>query len=147
MAAEDDGVAPAEDEPDTASESGSSSVTAPLQTLPSDGFQPPDSPIADARANAEAVAIGSGEDLEKQARLREHNRHQFFHDWLNRGVTWVMSAVLVSLLFGVCVLAWHLMTPVGWHWLTDAQLETIKTLLGTAIFSSALTGYVTKRMS
>jgi hypothetical protein len=39
-----------------------------------------------------------------------------------------------------------MITPESWHFLSDEQIGTLKTLLGGAILSSAMSGYVTNRM-
>jgi hypothetical protein len=137
-------------ENDCLAATGTSPMAAPaadLKVLPEDGFKPPATELeGDSLAKTEAVAIGNGEDIEALALRREYDRHQNFQDWLNRGVTVIMVTILVCLFLAVISFAWHILTPASLHYLSESQLDTIKTILGTAVFSSALTGYVNKRM-
>jgi hypothetical protein len=41
----------------------------------------------------------------------------------------------------------HFLLPEAWLWLNEKQLDKVQTFLLTALFSSALTGYVNKRMT
>jgi hypothetical protein len=40
-----------------------------------------------------------------------------------------------------------MLTPGAWHYLGADQLKELKTVLVSALFSSALSGYVNKRMA
>ena len=79
-------------------------------------------------------------------RLREQARHQFFRDQINCamiGMFWILCAALAR---GIVVYSWHLMTPLLWHFLDDAQQVRLQTLLAPAVLSSSLTGYVSRRI-
>jgi hypothetical protein len=108
-------------------------------------FQPTISTTTDSLANQEAVAIGSGK-LKADAESKEHDRHQKFRDNINLATLRVFWSVVWCLIASIFIFTYHLITPDSWHFLSPDQLGTLKTLLGGAILSSALSGYVTKRM-
>ncbi|MCA3185992.1 MULTISPECIES: hypothetical protein [unclassified Cupriavidus] len=85
-------------------------------------------------------------DIELAGRLREQARHQSFRDQVNCamiGMFWILCASLAG---GIVVYSWHLMTPLLWHFLDDAQQVRLQTLLAPAVLSSSLTGYVSRRI-
>lgn len=108
-------------------------------------FSPEPTP-RDSRAEAEAAALAEGEDLRKDGARREHKRHQSFREHINRAALVVFWAVIVCLLWALAAYTWHMLMPSDWHYLSAEQLESLKTVLGAALFSSALSGYVGKRM-
>lgn len=59
-------------------------------------------------------------------------------------VLWLIVGVL---LLGITIFAFHALSPACWHFLSATQLSDLKAMLGTAILSSALTGYANRRMS
>ena len=110
-------------------------------------FAPAQEPSEDQIANREASSLAAGLDLEQDGQEREHARHQKFRDNINKATLWIFWMIAISLLLGVATYAWHLMTPETWHYLTEKQLDKLQTLLGSAVLSSALTGYVNRRMA
>ncbi len=110
-------------------------------------FEPDAGGQQDELAQAEAIKFGKGDDLELDGQRQEHGRHQRFRNHANAamlGLFWLMVA-LVGI--GVLVFTWHLLTPDGWHWLEAPSLEKLQTLLASAVLSSAITGYVNKRIA
>lgn len=99
------------------------------------------------RARAEAQKLDQGTNLEAEGKVREHNRYQSFRDHANAAALLVFWAVVLALLWGVAVYAAHLLMPTVVNFLSEKQLSRLESLLGTALLSSALTGYVNKRMS
>ena len=110
-------------------------------------FAPDAAGQQDELAQAEAIKLGKGDDLELDGQRQEHDRHQRFRNHANiamLGLFWLMAALVGS---GALVFTWHLLTPDGWHWLSGPSLEKLQTLLAAALLSSALTGYVNKRIA
>lgn len=98
-------------------------------------------------AEQEAVKIVSGADLEVDGHRQEHERHQKFRNHVNAamlGLFWLMVGLVAV---GSTVFVWHLVTPTSWQWLEGGALEKLQTLLAAALLSSALTGYVNKRIA
>ena len=94
----------------------------------------------------EGHGVKGQRDLEHDGRVREHKRHQSFRDQVNCamiGMFWILCAALAG---GIVVYSWHLMTPLLWHFLDDAQQVRLQTLLAPAVLSSSLTGYVSRRI-
>lgn len=108
-------------------------------------FQPDVSQSNDMLAKKEAIAIGSG-TLESDAKAQEHGRHQKFRNHINWATLIVFWSVVACLVVSIFVFTFHMITPDRWHFLTVEQIGTLKTLLGGAILSSAMSGYVNNRM-
>lgn len=110
-------------------------------------FVPESSEAApDELATAEAHQLATGTDLERDGKTREHGRHQTFRDHVNRAMLALFWVIIACVGAGVAVFAFHLVAPDAWHWLKPAAVEKLQTLLAAALLSSALTGYVNKRM-
>lgn len=101
--------------------------------------------VTDGRAQEEAISIAEGLDLE--GKRKEHKRHQTFRDHANTAVLVVLWIIVLMLLLGILIFAFHALSPLAWHFLNGAQLAELKSMLATAILSSALTGYANRRMS
>jgi len=101
----------------------------------------------DDTAEQEANAFANDEDIEKDGRKREHGRDQKFRTHLNHAVLVIFWVFTVCTAAAVAVTAMHFLFPESWLWLNEKQLDKVQTFLLTALFSSALTGYVNKRMT
>jgi hypothetical protein len=110
-------------------------------------FQPEPDEAPDRRSASESVKLASGESLEDAGRLREHWRHQEFRDEVNKATLWLLRLIVACIGLGIVIFAWHLLTPPALHWMSDASLDKLQTILVSAIFSSALTGYANRRMA
>lgn len=94
----------------------------PLPTLPSDRGM----------SSQEAMGFAEG-DLDKKAAETKHGRDERFRDHLSNariGVFWLLVAAFMGMLI---VLLIHWVTP--WCFLSTVQLDTIKTIIGTALAS------------
>lgn len=101
----------------------------------------------DSKASTEAALFAEGEDLEREGARRDHNRQQAFRDHVNVAVIALFWAVAACVGAGVLVYAWHLLTPVCWHFATEAALSKLETILVAAVLSSALTNYANRQMA
>jgi hypothetical protein len=110
-------------------------------------FTPDASKLASALAEEEAAKLGAGLDLEHDGRRQEHARHQTFRNQVNLATLILFWLIVACVGAGVLVFAWHLVMPVSWHWLNDAMRDKLQTLLAAALLSSALTGYVNRRLT
>ena len=110
-------------------------------------FEPDLQASSDALAAEEAAKLGAGTDIERDGQIQEHTRHQTFRNNVNIATLILFWLVVFFIGAGIIVYAWHLLTPEQLHWLSDERREKIQTLLAAAILSSALTGYVNRRMS
>jgi len=109
-------------------------------------FAPPAIATEDDRAKKEALMIGGGLDLEADGKKQEHTRHQSFRNAVNTATIILFWVIASCLLVGILTYVWHMITPKNWQYLDKEQLGELKTILVTAITSSALTQYVKKRM-
>ncbi|MBI6616534.1 hypothetical protein YA0729_27715 [Pseudomonas simiae] len=83
-------------------------------------------------ANEERKAIAAG-DLDKEAAVTKHSRDEKFRDHLSNariGIFWLLVIAFMAMLG---VLIFHWITP--WCFLSASQLDTIKTIIGTALAS------------
>lgn len=101
----------------------------------------------DSLAKREAVAFAGNEDLDSDGKKKEHGRHQRFQDHANKVALLLLWVVAGFTFIGMGIYVWHLIAPEGGRWLTDKSLDSIRTLLTGVLFSSAMSGYVNKRMS
>lgn len=98
------------------------SPTSPQAALPSDR----------GLASEEQAAIAAG-DLDKKAAETKHDRDERFRDHLSNAricIFWLLAASFMGMLL---VLVIHWITP--WCFLSTSQLDTIKTIIGTALAS------------
>ncbi|CAM2331460.1 Transmembrane protein [Ralstonia mannitolilytica] len=110
-------------------------------------FAPNGEVTGDRIATQEATSLAAGVDLEKDGKAQEHRRHQTFRNHINRATIWIFWVIALSLLIGIIIFSYHLLTPDSWHFLAEKQIEKLQTLLPSAVLSSALTGYVNRRMA
>lgn len=101
----------------------------------------------DSLAKREAVAIAGNEDLDADGKKKEHGRHQRFQEHANKVALLLLWVVAGFTFIGMGIYVWHLIMPDCWKWLSDKSLDSIRTLLTGVLFSSAMSGYVNKRMS
>lgn len=100
----------------------------------------------DERATQESIKFANKVDLDEDGQTREHVRHQMFRSNLNNAALFLFWVLVVCIACATAVVAWHFLAPRSWGWLDSDQLDKVQTFLLTALFSSALTGYVNKRM-
>lgn len=116
------------------------------QSVQGSAFQPPSVNGGSETAAAERRAFES-KDLDSDGKEKEHGRHQRFQESANL-VALVLLWVVAALTFaGMMIYVYHLAAPPCWRWLDDTSLDKIRTLLTGVLFSSAMSGYVNKRMS
>jgi hypothetical protein len=92
---------------------------------------PDDPPQPDSTAQAESLAIASG-----QLR-RDESKQNHFHIG---GLVLFWFAIILFLCTTVA-LVWQYITPDRMHFLTDAERNQLQTLLVTALGSSVVTNY------
>lgn len=85
-------------------------------------------------------------DIDREGKEREHVRHQVFRDHVNRATIGLFRVACAMLGCGLLAYGWHLLTPLLWHFLSDTQQVRLQTMLAPAVLSSALTGYVNRRI-
>lgn len=130
----------------SATDQQAANAAASLDALGSSEIDSSDLPLqSDHKAQREAISLNDGLDL--KGKTREHNRHQAFRDHVNLATLVLLWLIVVALFAGIGVFAFHTLTPMCWHFLDEEQLSNLKSILGTAILSSALTGYAKNRMS
>lgn len=110
-------------------------------------FQPDSQDNAERLAESEALGFAALDNLDEDGKVQEHGRHQKFRDHANIAAIVLLWVVMGSTLLGIAVFVLHMILPPNWQWLSPAGLEKLQTLLGAALLSSAMTGYVNKRMN
>lgn len=94
----------------------------------------------------EAAAFAANKNLEEDGKHRDHARFQKFRDHVNLASLILFWTVCASVFGGILTFTWHMLAPESWYYLSPDQLEKLKTILGAAVLSSALTGYANKHM-
>jgi hypothetical protein len=114
---------------------------------PDDGRIPPFDPppaTGDARAEAEYSAIATGSyqaELQERADRGDHDRRERLRDvlsWIVVRLAVVGAFLLLALLISW---TWHLLAPGGWHYLTDAQITRIETVLFSSFVGGVISTY------
>lgn len=98
---------------------------------------PPESGDSFKQATAEALSLGEGTDLEREAKKNQHRRREKLKDHMGKGAIvafwiffWVVILITTS---GGLIWAYHMLTPEKWHFLTDNQVNTIEDHVFTAL--------------
>lgn len=110
-------------------------------------FEPDAGETSDSLAASEAAAMAGNKNLESDGKTKEHGRHQLFQDHANLVALGLLWTVAIFTLIGMAIYVFHLVAPESAKWITSDGLDKIRTLLTGVLFSSAMTGYVNKRMS
>ncbi|TDL96980.1 hypothetical protein EBP26_00795 [Stutzerimonas stutzeri ATCC 17588 = LMG 11199] len=118
-----------------------------LESADNGVFSSDEMAASDSLAKREAVAIAGNEDLDTDGKQKEHGRHQRFQEHANNVALGLLWTVAGFTLIGMAVFVWHIVMPESWCWLTETALDSIRTLLTGVLFSSAMSGYVNKRMT
>lgn len=79
----------------------------------------------------------SEENLDSEAKRNEHHRTEKSRNLLYIGNIAIIIALYFVTVAGILTLGWHWILPINWHYVSDTQLDTIKTLL----FSSLATNF------
>lgn len=96
-------------------------------------------------ASIEAAKLNAGTDLENDAKLKDHGRTQSFRDNADKAAKIVFWCLILCIVWSMVVYAFHKLTP--WGFLGSEQIDKIETFLTAVLFSSALSGYVNKRLA
>lgn len=108
-------------------------------------FDPQTADETDEIAKEEAAKLADGDDLERDGKRREHDRHQKFRDHANRAFLGIFWIVIVCLGIGVLAFTIQLVTP--WHPMSKGSFTELGTILGSAVTSGMMAGYVRQRLS
>ena len=86
------------------------------------------------------------QNLEDQKQRQEHKRQEWLRGVFALGVIGLL--ILIFVLIGLALLAvtWHYIAPVKLHWIPDAKLKTISTVLFSGTLFVFLGLYVRDRV-
>lgn len=104
---------------------------APIIDIPGPSSPQP-LPADKGMASDEQAAFAAG-NLDREAAANRHTRDERFKEHLSRariGIFWILVGSFVGMLLALVI---HWITP--WCFLSTAQLDTIKTIIGTALAS------------
>lgn len=97
---------------------------------------------------AKLFELGLDEEaIKKRAAESEHNRNEKFRDHFEKIA--VIFLYLLAVLFFVvgATWFWHLLMPLSWQWLSEAQVAKLQNIVTGGILASIATGHVKKRLS
>ncbi len=92
----------------------------------------------DSRALAESQAFANLQDLEKIEKQKAHTRRESFRDHYHRALVLLFWGFFSVLGLAGLIWAYHLLSPPGWHFLVDAQLDKIQSTFFTGVLSAGL---------
>lgn len=99
-----------------------------------------------AAETAQLTSGRSADDLEKEAREREHGRSERFKDHFE----WIAIGGLYAMALGVAAfaIAWayHILTPPCWHWLGGEQLAKIQNIVTGGILAGLIADQFRRRL-
>lgn len=96
-------------------------------------------PSTDDRAEKEEEAVAR-RNLEKQNNA--HRRGERFREFFWLCMQTLLGAIFIITLIAVCVVALHHLTPEEWAWLSDGQLQQLRTFLFSGAVISALSSHI-----
>lgn len=96
---------------------------------------------SDKNATKEAEYIAN-EVLEEKAKINAHNRRENFKDNLYWGVIILFWIIIVFLIIMGVIWAYHLVTPIKYHFLLDEQVNKIQTILFSASLVKISTDFI-----
>lgn len=88
-----------------------------------------DDPESQRLALEEAGAFASGEDLEKIAKRKDHNRREHIKDKINEAAGTLIGITGLVVMFAILSWAFHLLSPPAWHYLSQQQVGKIETIV------------------
>lgn len=106
-----------------------------------------DSSLQKAFAEEESLSRGATpEELEQDARTREHHRNQRFrHHFENIAIValWV-AAIAISIVGGIWF--WHMAMPESWRWLKGEDVSHLQSIMTAGLLVGVLGNHFKKRM-
>lgn len=93
---------------------------------------------ADAGASNESALLEQGRNLDREAAVADHSRSQGLKSAAYHGTVLILWAMMLAILAGIVALAWHTLAPSEYRWLSAAELQDLKTLLGVFLVSGLL---------
>lgn len=97
----------------------------------------------------EAVQLTQGKtarQLKKDADQKEHDRAQAFKDHFEHIAIWYLWSAAVVLFLAGLSLAWNMLAPEAWHYLSEAQVTKLQTLLTGGVLVGVLSSHFKKRI-
>jgi hypothetical protein len=97
----------------------------------------------------EARQLSSGrslEELEDDAKRREHARNQGFRDLFEIIVKAGMLGAFVAIMLMGAVWVWHLITPHCWQWMTEQQIDHIQGMVTGGVIAVVVGDHFKRRL-
>lgn len=88
----------------------------------------------------------SPEEIQRQFAANEHRRSERFRDHFE--ILAISALYVAALIFLLVGLAWfyHLLMPVGWHWLNADQVAKLQNVVTGGVLASVAGGHIKKRL-
>lgn len=94
-------------------------------------------------ANIEAESF-SNEELEQVAKKNEHGRREGAKNIFHYGNILLLIVVFTGIIISVLVMFFHWVSPQQWHFLLPNQIDTIKTILFSALATTCVKEFYKK---
>ena len=90
----------------------------------------------------EAVASGSLETQNLEKQRNAHRRGERFRELFSLGMQLLFGTIILITIIAVLVVAWHHLTPEKYAWLSEDQLQQIRTFLFSGAVISAVSSHI-----
>jgi len=111
-----------------------------MKTIPTPQFNP----TSDDKSAAKEAESFANADLDKTAKINDHNRKERFKNHLGTAALIIFWIIVTSLSMMALILVYHLITPEKIHFLVNSQIDKLQTILFSAAIIKIGQGYIAK---
>ena len=108
-------------------------------------IRPERTPDEDAEAQKELLALDR-QELEADKQRKEHARQEKLRSVFSFGVRFLLLLIFFLVASALAVVSWHYLGPANRHWMDDAALKTVSTVLFSGTLFVFLGLYVRDRV-
>ncbi len=82
------------------------------------------------------------ESLEYASHQSQHNRREGILDLTHISLSRILKVIAWLFIIAIIIIAYHLMAPSEWQWLSEEQLETLHTIFSSVFVSMLASNYL-----
>ncbi len=86
--------------------------------------------------------LSQQESLEYASYESQHNRREGILDLAHISALKILKVIVWLFIIAIIIIAYHLMAPTKWHWLSEGQLETLHTIFSSVLVSILARNYL-----
>lgn len=103
-------------------------------------IEPPPRDRCDRKDENEAAALGDGRDLSREKEIARHDRSEGLRSILSKGCGIIICFSIICIIVMSASYIFHMTMPDHWQYLSEMQLENIK----SSLFSGAVGAFIVK---